>query len=368
MTEPKDILWHFGQSLAVGYGALSALSTTQSLGNRMVDGQVSYDGNGESFAPSYGWPLTDLVEATRETPRSGMANMLATLRGVPATVVSSARLATAYTGIKKGTAVWNYAAACVEATGARVLGSRVYAAAITHGEADHAAGTTRAAYEADLTELQADVQAKARASTPSSDIVPLFVDQFSAWTLAAFGGGTTSFIPIAQYLASKNNPYIKLVGPKSHLTYAADGGHLSAAGYRELGAMIGKAMSYGLLWTGLRPISVVRTGSTTMRLTCAVPVAPLVLDTVTGSDPGNYGFELDSGSVTAVALGVDGYTVNITFTGSPTLLRYAYTGTNGNAGGPTTGPRGCLRDSDTTSWAGTTLWNRCVHFEETITS
>ena len=48
-------------------------------------------------------------------------------------------------------------------------------------------------------------------------------------------------------------------------------------------------------------------------------------------------------------------------------LRYAYTATESAEAGPTTGRRGCLRDSDpTSSRYGRTLYNWCVHFDKPV--
>jgi hypothetical protein len=60
-------------------------------------------------------------------------------------------------------------------------------------------------------------------------------------------------------------------------------------------------------------------------------------------------------------------TLASTPTGASRRIRYAYTGTSGNAAGPTTGMRGNLRDSDTTTCgSGTVLRNWSVHFEEAV--
>ena len=103
-----------------------------------------------------------------------------------------------------------------------------------------------------------------------------------------------------------------------------------------------------------------------------VPVPPLVMDTTLVSDPGKNGFAwADDGPSTptiesVVITGPD--TVVITLSAAPTgakpRLRYAFTGVSGALGGPTTGPRGNLRDSDATpSPEGYKLYNWCVHFE-----
>ena len=64
-------------------------------------------------------------------------------------------------------------------------------------------------------------------------------------------------------------------------------------------------------------------------------------------------------------------TVQITLSAEPTganqRLRYAYTGQLGAPGGPTTGPRGNLHDSDPeVTPVEEPLYNWCVHFDKPI--
>ncbi|HEY8076440.1 MAG TPA: hypothetical protein VIF62_20085, partial [Labilithrix sp.] len=101
---------------------------------------------------------------------------------------------------------------------------------------------------------------------------------------------------------------------------------------------------------------------------------PIVIDTVHVTDPGDYGFEyVDDGGPAKIANVVVSApdTVTITLAQEPTAahgrLRYAFTGVLHAKGGPTTGARGNLRDSDATpSRNGDPLWNWCVHFDEPI--
>jgi hypothetical protein len=160
----------------------------------------------------------------------------------------------------------------------------------------------------------------------------------------------------------------------------ADGIHLTNASYRWLWEYYAKAYKKVILdgetWTPLKPAWSTRAG-TVVTVGFDVPVPPLVLDTNAVADPGWYGFEFhdDSGSppvIVAVALaGPD--TVEVTLSAEPSgsneRLRYAYTGIPGNWGGPLTGPRGNLRDSDPEpSLFGNTLYNWCVHFDRPVTA
>jgi len=125
-----------------------------------------------------------------------------------------------------------------------------------------------------------------------------------------------------------------------------------------------KVVVDGQEWKPLKPATITRAGAV-LTIKFAVPTPPLVFDTTLVSNPGNYGFEYtdDSGSppaINSVAV-TESDTVTITLSTTPTgtnkRLRYAYTGVPGNPGGPTTGPRGNLRDSDatTSSLYGNTL-------------
>jgi hypothetical protein len=235
---------------------------------------------------------------------------------------------------------------------------RVPAVVAVHGETDGLSVT----YQADIEQWQTDYETDIKAITGQTGIIPMFHSQWSAW-------GTTTLSPYAMLAAHVANPTKHiLVCPKYFLPYS-DGIHLTNVGYRLLGAYYGKALHAvmsGAGFTPLRPVSAVRTGDVIV-LTVAGRVGSLVLDTTAVTNPGNFGFEVTGGgSISAVA--IVGNTLEITVTGTITRLRYAYTG-NGtpNTGGPTTGPRGCLRDSDTTAgYSAGALPNWMVHFDEPV--
>src|SRR5262249_9079295 len=130
----------------------------------------------------------------------------------------------------------------------------------------------------------------------------------------------------------------------------------------------------GGTWTPLKPKTITRAGAV-ITVTFDVPTPPLVMDTALVSNPGNFGFEYTDSSAsppTINSVQVTGpTTVQITLSATPAganqRLRYAYSGVPGNPGGPTTGPRGNLRDSDAeASLYGNTLYNWCVHFDKLV--
>lgn len=353
-----------GQSLSVGYNSTPALSTAQTQGNTSWTGN-----NGSADAPTQGAvPSTtaSLVEASVESPRAAIANCYESITGEPLLAMSNGVNNTAYSGLKRGTAPWTRLVNMLESYGARIGGSFL-GLAVIHGESDRLSST----YCTDLAEWQSDMEAlSARVGTGTS--VPLYVSQMSSCTFYTTTSLDTCVAPMQQYTCAKNNPDILLVGPKYHLTHP-DGVHLTNATSRRHGEEIGKAMAHGPTWTGLRPSAVSANGAA-ISITFHVPVPPLVLDTSAVSDPGNYGFTYtDAGTppaISSVELAGDD-TVVVTLASTPTgenrRIRYAYTGTSGASAGPTTGMRGNLRDSDTTTCgSGTMLRNWSVHFEEAV--
>jgi hypothetical protein len=216
-----------------------------------------------------------------------------------------------------------------------------------------------------------------KALTGQSESVPMFETQFSTWTVLQ--NAPTSATPGMQLAAHVNAPgKVILVGAKYHLPYSSDGLHLSNEGYRHMGEDYAKAyrrvILEGQIWEPVRPKSVVRNGAV-VTVEMHVPSPPLVLDTTRVTDPGSFGFEWkDDGptppKITKVEV-VGPTTVAVTLTAAPTAankrLRYAFTGTAGAPGGPKTGARGNLRDSDATqSRHGYDLFNWCIHFDEPV--
>jgi hypothetical protein len=201
--------------------------------------------------------------------------------------------------------------------------------------------------------------------------VRFFYCQVSSWTAY---GSAHSLIPEQQRRAALENPdRLYLVTPKYFLQYT-DGVHLTGEGtlvarrvLREGAAAgvprraaVGAAGADGAIVDGVDVV-----------VDFAVPAPPLVFDEVAVTNPGNYGFAFSDASgnppaISAVAL-TGPAQVTVTLSGPPgpqARLFYAALGQPGAAGGPTTGPRGNLRDSDATpSLAGQPLYNWAVHFE-----
>ncbi len=371
-----------GQSLSVGVEGVPTLSTMQPYANTMFIGGVM-SGSAVQLAS-----FSPLMEGLVETLSSSFANLVTkearetVLVGQPAGKTSHDLLvsghgisATAYIGLKRGTAAYAKGLAQAQAGHDLALAANkthvVRAVTNVHGESD--SQNANLTYEANLLEWQSNYETDVKAITGQAESIPMLHTQFSSWTRLA-GFPTTSIIPSAQLAAHLNAPgKVILVGAKYHLPYAPDGVHLTSEGYRHMGEDYAKVyrrvILEGKAWEPIRPKTVARAGKV-VTVKMYVPTPPLRLDTTIVSNPGNFGFEWKDDGATATIQSVAitaSDTVVITLTdipGANARLRYAFTGTSGALAGPTTGPRGNLRDSDETrSRNGYALYNWGVHFD-----
>ena len=403
---PANLVPIIGQSLAVGAQGAPALTTTQpylnlaaeslAAGNPADTRPTFWKGDGDSYQIGALTPMVEMGVETIATPGANFVSAASRAGSGGATNdVTSINLglgATDYAGMKRGTAVYaNCVASAKVALGAAALYAsgppRVPAVWCVHGESDADSNT----YQTDIREWQANYEADFRAITGQAEGVPMFHSQHSSWTSSANINSDRAKAPYAILAEHEANPTKSvLVCPKYPFVHdAGDGVHLTNVGYQKLGELYGKAhyqhVVMGVQWEPLRPISITRSGAQ-IDVVFTGNVGNLVFDTAAVTDPSGAsntkGFEYkdntkaDSArytSISSVAL-LNANTVRVTLAADPgaaagKLLSYAYTGTAGNNGGPTTGARGCLRDSDTTvgPTSGATLSNWCVHFRKTLT-
>ncbi len=370
-----------GQSLSVG-AVSEVVSIQQPFDNVSFVTGVRAGGSGLDALI----PLVETFQGNEgETLASGMANLLtaramATGGGHRSLVSAHGVGGVPYTSLRKGTAA--YANGMAQVTAGSMLAQArgetyaVRAVVVVHGETDHINGNAN--YDLDLLEWQSDYEADIAAMTGQTLPVPLITDQMSSFT--TLGPGTPgSPIAQAQLEASRAEPdRVVLMGPKYMLPYVPDGVHLTGDGERWLGEMHAKVFERVLVqgepWRPVSPRSVVRDGAE-ITIQMWVPAPPLVLDDITVSDPGNYGFGYTDSSdappsIVSVALvGEDSVRVTLSRTpvGGNQRIRYAMDGVPGQPAGPMTGARGNLRDSDTSmSRHGYPLFDWCVHFDEPI--
>ena len=309
---------------------------------------------------------------------------------------------TPYTGLEKGTQP--YANALTTITRVTALAAQFGVSTVVpvldviHGEND--CGDTEGTYESDLFQWIQDYNTDIEAITGQSQQVVMFTDQVES--CPGYSGITQSQTPLAQLQASIDHPtWITCVGTKYQLPYVggvgANGAHLLNTGEQWNGELHGQVYnSYivgGTPWVPLSP-STITIAANVITANFNVPVPPLVFDTTLVTDPGNVsgscpgaacrGFEYsdDSGSsptISTVALGggacaTANTCVVITLSGTPSVginhrfLSYAYTGSNSAGPGPTAGPRGNLRDSNTAvgGYSGEPLYNWTVTFHDTF--
>ncbi len=368
------IIYHpfiIGQSLARGSQGSPSLSTQPGLYNNL------------KFTGGLRYPVThtafnSLIEPSEETIASGFAAQVSQMSitgGIPyppASVMTSWGVdGAAYAALAKGTTPYNDSLSGVTSAEAIYPSPilSVPAILVVHGESN---GDT-ALYGTNLVQWQSDYETDVKAITLQSGIIPFFFTQI------ATAAGTPFLGMLPNYEAAPTTQI--LVGPKYFLEYQAAGTHLINTSYRTLGEYYGKAfykvIVLGQSYSPLRPLTITRVGATV-----TVQMTGQVGDLVNGctavgavvTDPGQLGFEWfdDSASATVssavVSDAVNGI-VTVTLSGTPTgtnkALRYAYSGI-GRAGPPTTGKRGCIRDSDTTTGIldGVALQNWLVHFNK----
>jgi hypothetical protein len=225
-------------------------------------------------------------------------------------------------------------------------------------------------YADGLVEWQRDYEANVQKITGQTQAVPLLISQFSGWNDIS-----TSAVTQFQYEAHvRAKGKVVIVTPGYALEWAGDCRHYTANGERRLGEYFGKAYARivleGRRWEPVRPLKVTHAGNA-ITAKFAVPVPPLVLDTQRVVDPGHYGFEVVDAAGNAVPIanvalaGSDTVTITLgTAAAATQRLRYAFTGIPHTCPGVSAGPRGNLRDSDTTpSQYGYELFNWGVHFE-----
>lgn len=262
--------------------------------------------------------------------------------------------------------------------GARLLPNYVLAGHVwIQGEADR--DRTYEIYRSQLTSLIDGLRDHAKSLGQTFDPVHFLYQPVSEHY--DYTGRRDPIVSRATYDLDAERDDCVLVAPLYALPHR-DNVHLDRNSYALFGGQIGKAM-YKRLWRGedwtcLRPSSVVGNGNT-ITLTLVGAVNGLTFDTISVTDPGNFGFRVisDGGDLTISNIEItSGRNVRIT-TATPLdtlqnpILQYAWDIVGPHSvTGVTDGPRGNLRDNDPTVWAHdgiTPLHNWCARFSEQIT-
>ena len=311
----------------------------------------------------------------QESPSSGIAYKTHEITGHSVLVSDACSSGTAIADISSGTATFTGATKMIQAAVAMAeqLGMEyVPVLVLIHGNQNAANGTSVASYRASMESLRAQYEMVINAATAKTDSLHMFVGQLS--NVVPYGGtaGTTktNTIGIAQYQEARDNALIHLASAQYARPYS-DGEHLTSAGYRTEGEVIGTVVGGWINDNSKSSLVPVESGVVQSGNTITIPVAGcvgnLVIDTTRVADPGNYGFLIEGASIASVAVSGSGASAQIVITKtdstSATRVSYAETGIAGQSPGALTGSRGCIHDSQSgTSLAGLPLYNDLAVF------
>ncbi|MFI4031828.1 hypothetical protein [Klebsiella quasipneumoniae] len=306
----------------------------------------------------------------QESPSSGIAYKVAEITGSTVLVSDACSSGTAIADISSGTATFTGATKMIQAAVqmAKGLGmDYVPVLILIHGNQNAAAGTSISSYRAAMETLRLQYENVIKSATNGQYSLNMFVGQLS--NIIPYGGtaGTTrtNNIGIAQYQEARDNQLIQLASAEYARPYS-DGEHLTSAGYRTEGEVIGTVVGGWIndnTKSSLIPVEagIVQSG-TTITIPVSGCVGNLVIDTTRVVDPGNYGFVLTGATISSISVSGSGTTAKIIITKTDsttaTAVSYASQGIAGQNPGPITGSRGCIRDSQSgTSLSGLPLYN-----------
>lgn len=367
-----NYLTSYGQSLSVGWTAKPVVTETRECNGLYMfkSGVRSYENESDRSSLIF---LKEGVNGPRgETPVSGAAcrffhllsqrnpemaehiRLICSATGVGGASISSLGKGTdAYKRILDDLSSAKALADCAGKTLA------MPAFIWTQGETDHQNGKTKEWYREKMEALIRDINQDAKSITGQKKNVICFGYQVASH-LNYYRFNPTDYPAIALVqldMALENGSQYVMTTPMYHFEYS-DGVHLTAPMSRLYGEYVGYVMKKVLLdgeaWKPIHPQNweIKRSGNTwIVEIAFYTPQEPLVLDTKTVDDPGNYGFSLvgvtgDLIPIKSVRL-VASNTVRLETNKDPrnARLRYGMTLNEHRPSGPRSGARGCLRDS-----------------------
>jgi len=220
----------------------------------------------------------------------------------------------------------------------------------TQGEQDASNGTGADAYIATVAAGRQAVETYAQGVVGRPLVLPMIMSQLATFNFY----NKPATIALAQSQMCRDDPLMIMTIPRYQLAYASDGLHITGPSSKTMGSYEGYAASELLLnKRKIKPVDIIdswRSGNDIV-LEYAAERGPLVFDTSFVSDPGGLGFTVTASDGSALTIGTPivygGRYVRIPVTArAPIAGDIVKYGINGTAvGGPTTGSRGCLRDS-----------------------
>ncbi|WP_292065992.1 hypothetical protein [Brevundimonas sp. UBA7664] len=371
----------YGQSLSVGAAAGALLSITQPYANvtfaggpRAWDGATWDFGAFKPLVEDQVSPAPDASTNRKETLCSGSANYttecLIREGWAPDDHIILASTA-GHGGYRidqlDSSAPW-YANLLAHVSGAQALSTDHAVHALDWIQGENNVGVTNfATYRADLEQFQVDAETDIIAITSQASPVYLLTYQLS------YGVKTSPDIALAHLDLAQKNPKFFLTTPTYHLPYGGDNVHLTALGYKWIGAYHGRAYAelvLGFQPQWLNPVSATVRGAE-IRVRFDVPTLPLVLDTEALAVTTDHGFAVtdDAAAAEIESIAVSGRDVVITLSDIPTgdvVVRYALDHLGAGLT-ITNGASGNLRDStpDTAMISGLAcpLWHVSPAFQ-----
>lgn len=237
---------------------------------------------------------------------------------------------------------------------------------------------TADAYITKFNSMMSDYKTDIDAITKQGYQFPILVYQPSGnQYYAPVGSESPNTIADAFYRLAEIDSNITVTTPTYWIEHA-DALHPTNKGSLQFGMQWGKVLYKkvyrGENWRPLEPISIEQLGTKTVIARFHVPEPPLVFDETLVTNPGNYGFDLrdDLGvlQITSIKLlNNNSVELRVNRELAPNVfLSYAYYGVGGNGGGPLTGARGNMRDSDQTVGLDNTikLYNWALAFNKKL--
>lgn len=311
----------------------------------------------------------------QESPSSGVAKAILDATGETVLISDACSSGTDIAGISLGTATFSGGTKMIQAAVAIAdkLGmDYVPVLILIHGNQNASAGTSIASYRSAMESLRASYENIINTETNGSLSLNMFIGQLS--NIVPYGGTAgvtkTNTMAIAQYQEARDNEFIHLASAQYARPYS-DGEHLTSAGYRTEGEVIGTVIGNWINDNTKSSLVPVESGVVQSGNTITIPVAGcvgnLVIDTTRVADPGNYGFLITGGTIASVTVEGADETARIVITKTDntatTRISYAETGIAGQSPGAITGSRGCIHDSQSgTSLAGLPLYNDLAVF------
>ncbi|MFM2935646.1 hypothetical protein AB8S68_25500, partial [Klebsiella pneumoniae] len=179
----------------------------------------------------------------QESPSSGIAKAILDATGETVLISDACSSGTDIAGISLGTATFSGGTKMIQAAVAMAdkLGMEyVPVLILIHGNQNASAGTSIASYRSAMENLRASYENIINTETNDSLSLSMFIGQLS--NIVPYGGTAgvtkTNTMAIAQYQEARDNEFIHLASAQYARPYS-DGEHLTSAGYRTEGEVIG---------------------------------------------------------------------------------------------------------------------------------